>query len=171
MSIPISQFIPPALFPSLVPIHLKRTILTVIYPGSEGPGWVSAQSRNWYMALKRKVSVAQSCLTLCNPMDFSPPGSSVHGIFKARILEWVAISFFRESSQPRDWTPVCCVFRVSCIGRKILYHWATWEAPCNWYQPLKIPRKETISTWWATVHQVAVRQDWALSLLPKSYLI
>ena len=38
-------------------------------------------------------SVAQSCLTLCNPMDFSLPGSSIHGIFQARILEWVAISF------------------------------------------------------------------------------
>ena len=46
----------------------------------------------------------QSCLTLCNPMDHSPPGSSVHGISQARILEWVAISFSRESSQPRDQT-------------------------------------------------------------------
>ena len=42
--------------------------------------------------------VAQSCLTLCDPMDCSPPGSSVHGILWARILEWVAISFSRESS-------------------------------------------------------------------------
>ena len=46
------------------------------------------------------------------------------GIYQARILEWVAISSFRGSSQPRDWTP------VSCIGRQILYHWATWEALC-----------------------------------------
>ena len=44
---------------------------------------------------------AQSCLTLCNPMNCSPPGSSVHGILQARILEWVAISFSRGSSQPR----------------------------------------------------------------------
>ncbi|CAN0569010.1 unnamed protein product [Rangifer tarandus platyrhynchus] len=42
-----------------------------------------------------------SCLTVCNPMGCSPPGSSIHGIFKARILKWVAISFSRESSQPR----------------------------------------------------------------------
>ena len=53
-----------------------------------------------------KSEVSQSCLTLCNPMDCSPPGSSVHGIFQARILEWVAISFSRGSSQPRDQTQV-----------------------------------------------------------------
>ena len=46
--------------------------------------------------------VAQSCLTLCDPMDCSPPGSSIHGILWARILEWVAISLSRESSQTRD---------------------------------------------------------------------
>ena len=49
---------------------------------------------------------SQSCLTFCDPMDCSQPGSSVHGIFQARILEWVAISFSRGSSQPRDWTQV-----------------------------------------------------------------
>ena len=48
------------------------------------------------------VLVTQLCLTLCDPMDCSPPGSSVHGIFQARILEWVTISFHRGSSQPRD---------------------------------------------------------------------
>ena len=48
----------------------------------------------------------QSCPTLCDPMDFSPPGSSVHGVLQARILEWVAISFSRGSSQPRDQTRV-----------------------------------------------------------------
>ena len=46
--------------------------------------------------------VAKSCRTLCNPMDCSLPGSSVHGIFQTRILEWVAISFSRGSSPPRD---------------------------------------------------------------------
>ena len=44
----------------------------------------------------------QSCLTLCDPLDSNPPGSSVHGIFQARILEWLTISFFRASSQPRN---------------------------------------------------------------------
>ena len=58
--------------------------------------------------IKYEVSeVAQSCPTLCDLMDCSLPGSSVHGIFQARVLEWVAISFFKRSSQPRDrtWTP------------------------------------------------------------------
>ena len=50
--------------------------------------------------------VAHSCLTLCDPMDCSLPGSSVHGIFHARVLEWIAISFSRGSSQPRDPTRV-----------------------------------------------------------------
>ena len=67
-------------------------------------------------------SVAQSCPTLYNPMDCSPPGSTVREILQARILEWVAISYSRGSSQPRDET------RVSCIGRQILYYHATWEA-------------------------------------------
>ena len=72
--------------------------------------------------------VAQLCPTLCHPMDCSPP-DSVHGIFQARILEWVTISCFRGSSQLRDWTCVSC---VSCIGRWILYHWTSWEAVQNW---------------------------------------
>ena len=54
------------------------------------------------------VLVAQSCLTLCDPMDCSPSGSSVRVIFQARILEWVAISFTSGSSQPRDQTQVSC---------------------------------------------------------------
>ena len=59
------------------------------------------------------VSVAQLCLILCDRMDCSPPGSSVHGMFKATILEWVSISSSRGSSQPRDLTRVSC---VSCIN-------------------------------------------------------
>ena len=55
---------------------------------------------------------AQSCLTLCDPMDCSPPGSFVHGIFLARTLESVAISSSRGSSWPRDLTRISC---VSCI--------------------------------------------------------
>ena len=53
----------------------------------------------------------QSCLTLCNSMDCSLPGSSAHGILHARILEWVAVSSFRGSSRPRDWT---CISGISC---------------------------------------------------------
>ena len=69
---------------------------------------------------------AQSCPILCDPMDCSPPGSTVHGIFQIRILEWIAISSSRESSWTRDSSHISY---VSCIGRWILYHWATWEAP------------------------------------------
>ena len=61
----------------------------------------------------------QSCQILCDPIDCSPPGSSVHGIFQVRILDWVAISYSRGSSQPRDQTHISC---VSCIGRQILYY-------------------------------------------------
>ena len=56
-----------------------------------------------------EVLVAQSCPTLCYSMDCSPPGSSVHGILQARILEWVAITFSRGSSWPRDWTQASCI--------------------------------------------------------------
>ena len=59
-----------------------------------------------FMAEWRVSEVAQSCPTLWDPVDCSPPGSSVHGILQARILEWVAISFSRGSSWPRDWTKV-----------------------------------------------------------------
>ena len=70
-------------------------------------------------------SVAQSYLTLCDPMDCSPPCSSVHGIFQVRILEWVAISYPRGPSWIRDRTHIFC---VSWTGRQILYPCATWEA-------------------------------------------
>ena len=65
------------------------------------------------------MSHAQSCLALCDPMDYSLPGSSIHGILQVRIWEWVADSFSRGSSWPRAQN------RVSCIGRRVLYHWAT----------------------------------------------
>ena len=54
-------------------------------------------------------SVTQLCLTLCDPMDCSLPGSSIHGILQVRILEWVVISFSRGSSQPRDQTFISCL--------------------------------------------------------------
>ena len=63
--------------------------------------------------------------TLCDPIDSSLPGSSVLGIFEAGVLKWVAISYSRGYSWPRDWTHVSC---SSCIDRHILYHSATWEA-------------------------------------------
>ena len=62
--------------------------------------------------------VTQSCLTLCNTMDCSPPGSSVHGILQERILQWVVMPSSRGSSQSRNRTHVSY---ISCIGRQVLY--------------------------------------------------
>ena len=59
--------------------------------------------------MKSESEVAQSCPTLCDPMDCSLPGSSICGILQARVLEWGAISFSRRSSQPRDRTQVSCI--------------------------------------------------------------
>ena len=69
------------------------------------------------------VLVAQSCLTFRDPMDYSPPGFSVHVIFQERILEWAAISYSRGSSQPRDWSHISC---ISCFGRWI-FTTITWS--------------------------------------------
>ena len=66
--------------------------------------------------------VTKLCLTLCDPMDCSSPGFSVHRICQTRILEWVALPSYRRSSWPRDRT------HIFCVGRQILYHWATSEA-------------------------------------------
>ena len=71
--------------------------------------------------------VAQSCPTLCDPMDCSLPGSSLHGILQARVLEWVTISFSRGSSQPRDRT------LVSCIPGRHFNLWATREVTSRQY--------------------------------------
>ena len=63
--------------------------------------------------------VTQLCLTLCDSIDCNSPSSSVHGILQARILEWVAIPFSRESSEPMDRT------QVSCIAGRFFTIWAT----------------------------------------------
>ena len=65
------------------------------------------------------VLVTQSCPTLCDPTDCSPPGSSVHGILQARVLEWIAVPFFRGSSWPRDWT------WISWVAGRFFTIWAT----------------------------------------------
>ena len=67
------------------------------------------------------VFITQSCPTLCDPMDYIPPGSSVHGILQTRLLEWFAIPFSRETSQPRDWT------QVSRVAGEFFTIWATLE--------------------------------------------
>ena len=69
--------------------------------------------------------VAQVCPTLCNPMYYSTPVSSVHGILQARILEWITIPFSRESSWPKDQT------QVSYIAYRFFTVWAIREAMKN----------------------------------------
>ena len=94
--------------------------------------------------LKVKVLVAQSHLTLWNPMDYSPPGSSVHGILQARILEWVSIPFSRGSSWPRYWIHVSCVagrfFTAEPSKMQIVFlslFWSCWHDPsAPWYPSL-----------------------------------
>ena len=102
------------------------------WTGRPGVLWFMGSQRvgqDWAIELNCTCLAAKLCLTHWDPVDYSPPGSSVHGISQARILEWVSMSFIRRSSQPRDRT------HVSCIGRWILYHWVTWEVQlhCGFY--------------------------------------
>ena len=91
-------------------------------------------------------SVAQSCPTLCDPMDYSLPGFSVHGILQARVLEWVAISFSRGSSRPRDWTQVSCIvgrcfYPLSHQGSRAGIFTQSQEALCtcvSWQHPVHV---------------------------------
>ena len=91
--------------------------------------WVWVNSSSWWWTGKRGIlqsewvsEFAQLCLTLCDPRNCSSlQGSSIHGIYQARILEWVAISFSRRSSRPRDWT------QVSHIAGRHFTVWATRE--------------------------------------------
>ena len=90
------------------------SVLAWRVPGTAEPGGLpsmgSHRVRHDWSDLAAAAAVAQSCLTLCNPMDCSPPGSSDHAILQTRILEWVAIPFSRRwSSQPRDRTWVSCI--------------------------------------------------------------
>ena len=83
--------------------------------------------------------ITQPCLTLCDPMDCSPPGSSVHGILQERILEWVAMPSSRGSFQLRDQTCITCVF---CIAGRFLMHnfkrkWWVSKLIRNLYSNLK----------------------------------
>ena len=109
-------------------------LVMIRFVGNRLPPCVITHLQSWYMYMLcgpiftcvHACSAVKLCLILCHPMNRSPLSSSVHGIFQARILEWVATSSSRGSSWPRDRTRVSC---ISCTGRWVLYHWATWEAP------------------------------------------
>ena len=91
-------------------------MVIVVFYNTSGPSSVK---------VKVNMLVAQAC-PLCDPMDCSPPGSSVHGIPQAGILEWVAISFSRGSSQPRDQTQGSCIagrfFPSELPGKPVFYN-------------------------------------------------
>ena len=93
--------------------------------------------------------LAPPCRTFCDPMDCSPPGSSVHGILQARILEWVAMPSSRGSSQARDWT------QVSCTAGGLFTIWTTREAhklPEGRERQQQVPVMRTclVVQWWRT---------------------
>ena len=95
--------------------------------------------------------VAQSCPTLCNPVDCSPPGSSIHGILQTRILEWVAISFSRGSSWPRDRTQVSRIAgrHLSWMGmltKKEQKTWADSEQEVVWKMTSTAERLDELMT-------------------------
>ena len=129
----------------------KRWKSTVLKKSSaelgQNPTFLAVRPSSLCYTILHACSVTQSCPTLCDLMDYSQPGSSVHGIFQAKILEWVAISFSRGSYQPRDQT------HISCIGRQILYHWMTWEAHTILNDILFPCRQDS----WHKVSQKAIR--------------
>ena len=99
-------------------VQLRDKLLKVVHifqEHSKGCAYVSGERT------EGEGEVVQSCLTLCNTVDCSLLGFSIHEILQARILEWFTISFSRGSSRPRDWT------RVSRIGGRRFYLWATRE--------------------------------------------
>ena len=104
-----------------------------------------------YRPEEKRVCVSRSVVSdsLCDLTDYSPPGSSVHGILQARILEWVAIPFSRGSSWPRDWT------WVSCTAGRSFPIWATRNfVPAD--QELLSPRSPQVL---ATTHLLSVSMD------------
>ena len=97
----------------------KKKIVPLCSLGVAGGMWEKALSQDKTLEGMHAKSL-QSCPTLCDPMDCSPPGPSVHGILQARILKWVAIPSSSKSSQPRDRTQV---FMSTGTGSQFLYHW------------------------------------------------
>ena len=117
----------------LLPIQFNCSYLFSLPPWLNSIDWMLSESES---------EVAQLCLTLCDPMDCSLSGSSVHGILQARILEWVAISFSRGSSQPRDRTQVSCI-----AGRR-------FASKCPKYIPCKDNEFDLI--WTCSFYRLAI---------------
>ena len=142
---------------ALFMLHHLRNIRETDTPCSLPPYlWPHQGERKW------KYLVAQSGLTLCNPRD--SPGSSVHGILQARILEWVAMSFSRGSSQPRDQT------WVSHMVGQFFTIWATGEAHFA-FIPVSCSGKTvalSLPTFWAPIFTVSLMMlvgEWSIDFL------
>ena len=112
----------------------------------------------------RAPLVVQSCPTLCDPMDYSLPGPSVHGISQARMLEWVAISFSRGSSWPRDWTCISCVFCVSCIAGRFFTLWTIREAIRHPMLSTTLEERELLSHFFFWQNLRIIWYEWAAPL-------
>ena len=97
----------------------------------------------------------QSCLTLCDLMECSLPGTPLHGILQARILKWIAMPSSRGSSQPKDQTRISY---VSCIGRWVLYHQCHLGSP---HTSLCFPKSIHLEIWQTWTKQLAV---WVIKL-------
>ena len=153
------------------------------------------------MCLKVKVTSLSWCPTLCDPVDCSPPGSSVHGIFQARVLEWVAISFSKGSSQCRDWNWVSCIagrcftlwpclhVLIGWVGRIFsqLIHLSNYHDVCFKYLTILFSYsvQSLICVWlfatpWPKAHQtdLSITNSWSLlkvmsikSVMPSNHLI
>ena len=99
------------------------------------------------------TKLLQSYMTLCDPVDYSPPGSSVHGILQARTLEWVAISFSRGSSQPRDQAWVSCIagrfLTTEPPGKPFRQCLASDSYLGTWLQSRLSTRSQIISSVWS----------------------
>ena len=107
-----------------VPMPSSKSLINMLIASHILWNWVGI---NYQLLMYVLCLVAQSCLTLCDPLDYSLPGSSVHGgILQARIWEWVAIPSSWRSYQPRDWT------QVSCNAGGFFTIWATREAQESW---------------------------------------
>ena len=117
----------------------------------------------------------------CHPVDYSPPGSSVHGVFQARILEWVVIASSRGSSWPMDWT---CISYVFCTGRRVLYYLchlgSPWVHSVQFSSVQSLSRVRLFATPWITARQASLsitnsRSSLRLisieSVMPSSHLI
>ena len=114
----LQSYYPDTIGKSRCPRLSSQLSLMLLFQTHLFPSCLHPPLRFW----KVKLFIAQLCLTLCHPMDCSPPGSFIHGILQARILEWVAIHFSRVFSWAKDWA------WVSCTTGRFFTVWATRQA-------------------------------------------